>query len=129
LAAIALFTGLSTPELDHVASNATVLHVGGTRLLSRFATTSPQFVVVIDGEVAVSQAGAPAQRVRAGGWFGQHALLCREALDDISAASVRASVLLVFTQREFASLLKLRSVRERLVAAPADATAAAAAIA
>lgn len=75
LASLPLFGSLSDAELAEVAAWFEVREVGADVRLVGEGTTGNAFFVIWDGEVAVTSQGEEIQRLGAGEFFGEMALL------------------------------------------------------
>jgi len=107
LATLELFASCTTRQLDDIASLGTDIDIGeGTRLCREYRT-APQFVIVVDGQVDLFRTGHKVGVVHQGGWFGHAALLDDHQIEDVTAIACDTTRVLVFSRREFTSLLDL----------------------
>jgi CRP/FNR family transcriptional regulator, cyclic AMP receptor protein len=115
LASVDLFTTCSARELDTVDRLGTEVAVrAGTRVWHE-GRTEPQFVIVLDGRIEVTRADERIATLGAGTWFGHDALIRRLRNEPASGVTTTPTRLLVFSKREFASLLRaVPSVAETL---------------
>lgn len=75
LAGIPLFAGTSRHDLRLVAAATTEIRVADGQVLCREGDRGSEFFVVVEGEATVSIGGTEVARVRAGGFFGEMALI------------------------------------------------------
>jgi CRP-like cAMP-binding protein len=107
LATLELFASCTTEQLDGIAQLGTDIDLGEGTQLCREHRTAPQFVIVVDGDVGLFRAGHKVGIVHQGGWFGDGALLDAQPVEDLTAIACETTRVLVFSRREFTSLLEL----------------------
>jgi CRP-like cAMP-binding protein len=117
LATVTLFERCSDKELSTIATWATDLTIQQGRSVCHENVTRPQFVIVLDGCLELSRAGSPVATVNAGEWFGHDALLDHRVVEGVNAIACKPTRLIVFSARDFVSLLNLApSIRVTLAA-------------
>ena len=92
LAHVALFEGLSKPELRHVAAITTWLDLPAGRVLVRQGAPGREFVVVIDGEVQVVRDDRLIARRGPGEHVGEMALVDRRPRSATVIASTPVAI-------------------------------------
>ena len=75
LAAVPIFAPLPGGTLEHVAARLVPLRVEAGTMIVREGDAGDRFYLVAEGEVDVTQSGAALTELRAGGYFGEIALL------------------------------------------------------
>ena len=75
LASVPIFAPLPGGSLEHVAGRLVPLRVEAGSVIVREGDAGDRFYIVAEGEVDVTQAGAPLTELAAGGYFGEIALL------------------------------------------------------
>jgi MFS family permease len=75
LAAVPIFAPLPGASLEHVASRLVPLRVEPGTVIVREGDAGDRFYIVAEGEIEVSQDGKVLSELRAGGYFGEIALL------------------------------------------------------
>lgn len=75
LASVPIFAPLPGGSLEHVAGRLVPLRVEAGSVIVREGDAGDRFYIVAEGEVDVTQAGAPLTELTAGGYFGEIALL------------------------------------------------------
>ena len=130
LGAVPLFSACTQGELRAIAQLGTPVGVDAGTVLTERGKPGREFFLVLDGEASCRVRKREVQRFKAGGYFGELALLH----GGIRTADVVAATdmdLLVFDAREFRSLLTttpgigikmLGRLAERLTAADAQPT-------
>jgi CRP-like cAMP-binding protein len=124
LATVPLFSGCSQAELAQIASIADELALPAGATLIREGDRGREFLVVVEGDVTVTQAGRRICDLRAGSWVGEIALVTAQprTASVVASSAVR---LLVITDRDFQQLIRktpsiaakvLASLGERLAA-------------
>jgi CRP/FNR family transcriptional regulator, cyclic AMP receptor protein len=113
---VPLFSELGNKELDEVASIADEIDLPGGRDLTVEGRPGREFMVIIEGDATVRRGGQEINRLGAGDFFGEIALL----EDTPRTATVVAKTPLrffVLTRRSFRSLLAHQPELERKVVA------------
>jgi CRP-like cAMP-binding protein len=105
LSAVPLFSSCSKDELRQIASLGTEIRVGPGRELTRQGESGSEFFLVVSGELTCEKDGRPLDRIKAGDYFGELALLTKGPRS-ATIVSDSDTVLRVFDRREFASLLE-----------------------
>ena len=75
LASVPIFAPLPGGSLEHVAGRLVPLRVEAGSVIVREGDAGDRFYIVAEGEVEVTQSGAPVTELAAGGYFGEIALL------------------------------------------------------
>ena len=75
LASVPIFAPLPGGSLEHVAGRLVPLRVEAGSVIVREGDAGDRFYIVAEGEVDVTQSGAPLTKLAAGGYFGEIALL------------------------------------------------------
>jgi len=75
LASVPIFAPLPGGSLEHVAGRLVPLRVEAGSIIVREGDAGDRFYIVAEGEVDVTQSGAPLTALAAGGYFGEIALL------------------------------------------------------
>jgi MFS family permease len=75
LASVPIFAPLPGGSLEHLAARLVPLRVEHDTMIIREGDLGDRFYIVVEGEVEVSQNGAPVSELTAGGYFGEIALL------------------------------------------------------
>ena len=107
LATLDLFASCTTEQLDCIAQLGTDIDLCEGTQLCREHRTAPQFVIVVDGHVGLFRAGHKVGIVHPGSWFGHGSLLGYQPVEDVTAVACETTRVLVFSRREFTSLLEL----------------------
>ena len=104
LAQVPLFEGLSKKELRMISQLATYLEEPAGPVLTREGATGHEFIIVLDGEIEVSQGGRVVATRGAGSYIGEIALLDHRPRTATVTAKTPIRIE-VIGQREFAGLL------------------------
>lgn len=104
LAQVPLFEGLSKKELRMISQLATYLEEPAGTVLTREGATGHEFIIVLDGEIEVSQGGRVVATRGAGSYIGEIALLDHRPRTATVTAKTPIRIE-VIGQREFAGLL------------------------
>jgi len=83
LSTLELFARCTSRQLDGIARLGTDIDVREGTRLCREHRTAPQFVVVVDGQVALYRGEHKIGVVHNGGWFGHGALLGGRPVEDL----------------------------------------------
>jgi MFS family permease len=75
LVSVPIFAPLSGGSLEHLATRLVPLRVEAGTVIVQEGDTGDRFYIVAEGEVEVTQSGAPLTELGAGGYFGEIALL------------------------------------------------------
>jgi len=75
LGSVPIFTPLSGGTLEHLAARLVPLRLEPGSVIVREGDSGDRFYIVAEGEVDVTQSGAPLTELRAGSYFGEIALL------------------------------------------------------
>jgi len=118
LATLELFARCTSRQLDGIARLGTDIDVREGTRLCREHRTAPQFVVVVDGQVALYRGEHKIGVVHNGGWFGHGALLGGRPVEDLTAIACETTRVLVFSRREFTSLLDITPEIRHTLARP-----------
>ena len=104
LAQVPLFEGLSKKELRMISQLATYLEEPAGTVLTREGAVGHEFIIVLDGEIEVSQGGRVVADRGPGSYIGEIALLDHRprTATVIAKTPIRIEVI---GQREFAGLL------------------------
>ncbi|MFL6062704.1 MAG: cyclic nucleotide-binding domain-containing protein [Marmoricola sp.] len=78
ITSLPLFAGCTPAEVDEVAALATEMDLGAGRRLATENADGQEFVVIIDGTAEVTQGDQVVNRMGAGDFFGEIALLSGE---------------------------------------------------
>jgi CRP-like cAMP-binding protein len=105
LAQVPLFVGLSKKQLRLISQLATVREVPAGTVLIEQGEVGHEFIVVVQGEIEVSQGGRVVGEHGPGSWVGEIALLEQRPRNATVIAKTRVK-LEVINQREFAGLLE-----------------------
>ena len=105
LANVPLFVGLSKKQLRLVSQLATALEAPAGTVLIEQGTVGHEFIVVVHGEIEVSQGGRVVGEHGPGGYVGEIALLEQRPRNATVIAKTPVK-LEVIKQREFAGLLE-----------------------
>jgi len=104
LAQVPLFEGLSKKELRMISQLATYVEEPAGTVLTREGATGHEFIIVLDGEIEVSQGGRVVATRGAGSYIGEIALLDHRPRTATVTAKTPIRIE-VIGQREFAGLL------------------------
>jgi len=107
LATLELFASCTTRHLADIARLGTDIDVGEGTSLCREHRTAPQFVIVLEGHVALFRGERTVGIVHEGDWFGHDSLLNNESVEDLTAIACGTTRVLVFSRQEFRSLLDI----------------------
>lgn len=105
LAQLELFAGVAAPDLDLLARNCVALRVQAGQELCRDGQRAREFVVILDGEAAVTVDGRPTAHLGAGSCFGEMALIDGHKRTATVSATTDMEVL-VFDGDDFRALLQ-----------------------
>jgi MFS family permease len=75
LASVPIFAPLPGGSLEHLAARLVPLRVERGTMIIREGDAGDRFYIVAEGEIEVSQDGSPISELKAGGYFGEIALL------------------------------------------------------
>jgi len=103
LSQLPLFEGSSRDELREIATLADEIDVPAKTTLVREGANPYEFIVILDGEVAVDEGGVPVATLGAGDFLGEIAVLTR-GKRTATAITTAPSRLLVLTDRAFRQL-------------------------
>jgi CRP-like cAMP-binding protein len=106
IALLDLFAGCTAKEINTIDRLGTEIAVRAGTVVWREDLTTPQFVVVLEGRIELTRAGDHVATLAPGGWFGHVALLARLTAESVSGVASTPTLLLAFSRREFASLLR-----------------------
>ena len=98
-----LFEGSSRDELREIATLADEIDVPADTTLVREGANPYEFIVILDGEVAVDEGGVPVATLGRGDFLGEIAVLTR-GKRTATAITTAPSRLLVLTDRAFRQL-------------------------
>ena len=98
LASVPIFAPLPGGSLEHIAARLIPLRVEPGTMIVREGDAGDRFYIVADGEVDVTQSGAPLTELTAGGYFGEIALLRDVART--ATVTARTSVVLYALDRD-----------------------------
>ena len=104
LAQVPLFEGLSKKELRMISQLATYLEEPEGTVLTKEGAPGHEFIIVLDGEIEVSQGGRVVATRGAGSYIGEIALLDHRPRTATVTAKTPIRIE-VIGQREFAGLL------------------------
>ena len=130
LAAVPLFAACTQGELRAIALLGTPVSVDAGTMLTEQGKPGREFFLVLDGEASCRVRKKEVKRFKAGGYFGELALL-HGGIRTADVVAVTDMDLLVFDAREFRSLLMttpgigvkmLANLAERLTTAGAQPT-------
>jgi CRP-like cAMP-binding protein len=130
LGAVPLFSVCTQSELRSIAQLGTPVGVDGGTVLTQQGKPGREFFLVLGGEASCRVRKKEVKRFKAGGYFGELALL-HGGIRTADVVAVTDMDLLVFDAREFRSLLAttpniaikmLGSLAERLTTADAQPT-------
>lgn len=101
---VPLFSGLGRKELDEIASIADEIDLTQGKELTREGQPGREFMVIIEGDATVRKGGEEVNRLGAGDFFGEIALIRQQPRTATVTAEtpIRA---LVITDRSFRTLL------------------------
>jgi len=105
LAAIDLFVGCTAAQITALDRLGTEVALAESTTLCREAVTPAQFVVVLSGRVQLRRGEQHVLTLTPGAWFGHVALLAGAPAEHVSAVAVVPTRVLVFSRREFFSML------------------------
>ena len=95
---VPLFSKLSRSNLDDIAKSADELSVKSGTVMAREGDTGHEFIFVLEGEARVESGGAVINRLGAGSFFGEIALLDGKPRTASVVADTDMSVLVVQSQ-------------------------------
>ncbi len=130
LGAVPLFAGCTQGELRAIAQLGTPVTVGAGTVLTTQGEPGREFFLVLDGDASCRVRKKEVKRFKAGGYFGELALL-HGGIRTADVVALTDMDLLVFDAREFRSLLTttpgigikmLANLAERLTTAGAQPT-------
>ena len=104
LAKIEIFRHCNADELSALASSSTGLHLPAGSVLCRQGSIGREFLVIVEGEVAVEVDGRQVATVGQGSFVGEQALLAHSSQNATVTALTPLSVL-VLNPGEFGTLL------------------------
>ncbi len=111
---IDLFEGCGRSKLKQIDGLGTTVELPAGRIVCLQGDPGAEFFVLLNGVVDVRKPRARIARVRAGGWFGETALIHNVARQASIMTTTRSTVI-VFDRREFSSLCDTAtSIRQRL---------------
>lgn len=130
LGAVPLFAACSQGELRAIAQLGTPISVGAGTVLTEQGKPGREFFLVLDGVASCRVRNKEVKRFKAGGYFGELAIL-HGGIRTADVVAVNDMDLLVFDAREFRSLLMttpgigvkmLATLAERITSADAQPT-------
>jgi MFS family permease len=98
LASVPIFAPLPGASLEHLAARLVPLRVEAGTVVVREGDAGDRFYIVVEGEVEVSQYGRAVSELRAGGYFGEIALL--RDVPRTATVTVRTDVVLYALDRD-----------------------------
>jgi CRP-like cAMP-binding protein len=100
-----LFKNLSRGELVELAKVTEDMEVGDGRVLAREGEIGREFFVIVDGDVVVTKGGEEVNRLGAGDFFGEIALIWESPRRTASVAAAGPVRFFVLTRQSFRSLI------------------------
>jgi CRP-like cAMP-binding protein len=105
LSRVPLFSQLSKPELEFVASRADEVTAKAGRRLTTQGTSGDSFYILLDGEADVEVDGKPRATLKAGDFFGEISMLDR-GLASATVTTRTDARLMVMSHAQFRDAIK-----------------------